>query len=288
MNKNKNTIILSDSICDLGKDLLEKYSIDINPLIVVKDGKEYLDTIEINPDDIYEYYNETGKLCSTSAINVQTCADFLNKYTSQGKGIVYFSLSSEMSSSFNNAVIASEGMENVFVVDTWNISTGSGLLVLAAAEMAEQGKTAKEIYDRVMYLRECVDASYVVDNLEFLHKGGRCSSIAALGANILKLRPCIDVKFGKMAVCKKYRGKMSDVLKTYCKDRLTNIDDIDLTHVFITHSGCDEETVNEISALVKETAPFKNVYVTRAGCTVSAHCGPKTLGVLFIRKSPIK
>lgn len=285
---NKKTIILSDSICDLGSELLDKYSIIINPLTVVKDGKDYLDGVEINPDDVYKYYNETGKLCTTSAINLQAHLDFLEKYSENGNEIVYFILSSEMSSSFQNAVIATEDMENVYVVDTWNISTGSGLLVLSAAQMAQEGKSAKEIYDEVMKLRECVDASFVVETLEYLHKGGRCSSVAALGANLLKLRPCIEVKNGKMAVGKKYRGKMLEVLKAYCKDRLENSDDIDLSNVFVTHSGCDEETVSEIANLVKETLPFENLYITRAGCTVSAHCGPGTLGVLFIRKSPLK
>lgn len=287
MNSDKKTIILSDSICDLGKDLLEKYSIKINPLSIIKNGESFLDTIEIKPDDIYSYYEETGKLCSTAAINIDGHFDFIKKY-SEDNEIVYFVMSSEMSSTFNNAKIACEELENVYVVDTWNISTGSGLLVLRAAEMAEEGKSAKEIYDEVMKLRECVDASFVVDTLEYLHKGGRCSSIAALGANLLKLKPCIEVKFGKMAVNKKYRGKLADVLKMYCKDRLKNESDIDLRHVFITHSGCDEKTVNEIAEQVRETVPFKNVYITRAGCTVSAHCGPGTLGVLFIRKTPLQ
>ena len=288
MAEAKKTIILSDSICDLNEELLNKYSIKLNPLSVVCGDEAKRDGIEIKPDDVYEYYNKTGKLCTTTATNVQAQFEFLKPYAKNGNEIVYFTLSSEMSSSFNNARIAAEELENVYVVDSWNISTGSGLLVLTAAEMAEQGASAKQIYDRVMQLRECVDASFVVDTLEYLHKGGRCSSIAALGANLLKLKPCIQVKQGKMTVCKKYRGKMSDVLKTYAAERLVNPEDIYLDKIFVTHSGCDEEIINSVVETVKSTLNFENVYVSRAGCTVSAHCGPGTLGVLFIRKSPLK
>lgn len=288
MAENNKAVILSDSICDLNEELLNKYSITLNPLCVVCDGVAKRDGIEIKPDDVYEFYKTTGKLCTTTAVNYQAQLDFLKPYADAGKEVVYFTLSSEMSSSFNNARMAAEELENVYVVDTWNISTGSGLLVLTAAEMAEQGVPAKEIYEKMMELRECVDASFVVDTLEYLHKGGRCSSVAALGANLLKLRPCIEVKNGKMDVCKKYRGKMSDVLTSYAKERLVNPDDIYLDKIFVTHSGCDEEIINAVVETVKSTLNFENVYISRAGCTVSAHCGPGTLGVLFIRKSPKK
>ena len=192
-----------------------------------------------------------------------------------------------MSSTFNNCRMAGEEFENVYVIDTKNLSTGGGLLVVAAAEMAAKGMTANEIVENVQKLVPCVDASFVIDKLDYLHKGGRCSAIAVLGANLLKLKPCIEVKNGTMGVGKKYRGRYSDVLLTYVKERIGDASDIDLERVFVTHAGCDEAIVNSVIEAVKEAAPFKEVFLTRAGCTISSHCGADTLGVLFIRKNPI-
>ena len=157
---------------------------------------------------------------------------------------------------------------------------------MKAAEMAKEGKSAKEIYDTVCALVPYVDASFVIDSLEYLHKGGRCSALAALGANLLKLKPCIEVKNGSMGVGKKYRGKYIQALEEYVKERIGDYSDIDLNRVFVTHAGCDKEIVDTVTSLVKKTAPFKEILVTRAGCTISSHCGRNTLGVLFLRKSP--
>jgi len=172
----------------------------------------------------------------------------------------------------------------VYVVDTQNLSTGGGLLVVAAAEMAEAGKSAKEIVEACTSLVSRVDASFVVDDLEFLHKGGRCSAVAAFGANLLQLKPCITVKDGKMGVERKYRGKFASVLEKYIAERIGDGTGIELDHVFVTHAGCDEAIVNRCLEQVKAAADFKEVHLTRAGCTVSSHCGRNTLGVLFIRK----
>ncbi len=284
--KNK-IIIASDSTCDLSEELIKKYNIQILPLNVTLGDKTYTDGVDIDADFIYDYHSKTGELPKTSAINIPTASDFFGKFTSEGHSVILFTISSEMSSTYHNCCLAAEEYENVFVVDSKNLSTGSGLLVITAAEMAQNGLTAQEIYDNVTNLTQNVDASFVIDNLEYLHKGGRCSAVAALGANLLKLKPCIVVKNGKMGVDKKYRGKFSDVLKTYVEERLTEKDDICLDHVFVTHAGCDEEIVNMVYNLVKETLPFKNVYITRAGCTISSHCGRNTLGVLFVKKTPI-
>lgn len=192
-----------------------------------------------------------------------------------------------MSVTYNNARVAAEDFENVYVVDSKNLSTGNGLLVIAAAEMAQKGMDAKEIADKVSELADCVDASFVVDNLEYLAKGGRCSAVAAFGANLLQLKPCIYVKNGAMGVGKKYRGKFEKVLLGYVADRLGDRSDIDLDRVFVTHAGCDPQVVQSVVTAVKNTLPFKEVLVTRAGCTVSAHCGADTLGMLFIRKTPL-
>ncbi len=285
---NRKIIITSDSTTDLSAELKERYGIKIIPLGVTLGDKVYRDGVDINPDLIYEYYNENKVLPKTSAANFAETLDFLTPFTEKGYEIVHFTISSEMSTTYHNACLAAEELEGVYVVDTKNLSTGGGLLVIAAAEMAEKGMSAKEIAEQCKALSANVDASFVIDNLEYLHKGGRCSAVAALGANLLKLKPCIVVKNGKMGVSKKYKGRFSEVLKTYAAERLSTPDDIYLDHVFVTHAGCDETIVNDIADIVRNTLPFKEVHITRAGCTISSHCGANTLGVLFIRKSPIE
>lgn len=279
-----NIAITSDSTSDLSPELRERYNITTIPLGVTLGEKNYLDGIDIKPDDIYEHHAKTGELPKTSAANMSDCIDFFKTFADEGKTVIHFSLSSEMSSTYNNTRMAAEEFENVYVIDTRNLSTGGGLLVIAAAEMAAKGIEAKAIVEEIEKLIPKVDASFVIDSLEYLHKGGRCSALAMLGANLLKLKPCIEVKDGSMGVGKKYRGKFSDVLKTYAEERIDDGSGIDLDRVFVTHAGCDDEIVDSVVAKVKELAPFKEVFVTRAGCTISSHCGKDTLGVLFIRK----
>ena len=283
----KKVIITRDSTSDLTTEILDRLNIKTIPLGISLGDKMYRDGVDINPDFIYKYHDEHGILPKTSAANVSEMVDFLRPFTEEGYAIVHFSISSKMSSTFQNALIAADEFEDVYVIDTANLSTGEGLLVMKAAEMAAAGAEAKEIYDTVNALVPYVDASFVIDSLEYLHKGGRCSALAALGANLLKLKPCIEVKDGSMGVTKKYRGKYIQTLREYVADRLSDYSDIDLDRVFVTHAGCDPEVVEEIRALVAETAPFKEILVTRAGCTVSSHCGANTLGVLYIRKTPL-
>ena len=282
-----NIIISSDSTCDLSVELRKKYNIPTIPLGVTLGDKTYFDGVDINPDDIYAHHKKTGELPKTTAANVGDLIDYFKQFADEGKTVIHFALSSEFSSTYNNACIAASEFENIYVIDSCNLSTGNGLLVLAAKEMAESGATAEEIVEKMTALTACVDASFVIDNLEYLHKGGRCSALAMLGANVLKLKPCIEVKNGKMGVGKKYRGKYAVTLKEYVAERLANIEDVDLTRIFVTHAGVDEEIVNAVAEQVKKTAPFKEGLVTRAGCTISSHCGADTLGILFIRKSPI-
>lgn len=282
------TVITSDSTTDLSTELRERYNISLIPLIINLDDKAYRDGIDINPDGIYEHHSKTGKLPKTAAPNVEDYINFFKQFTDAGKKIIHFTISSDMSSSYNNARIAAEEVGNVFVIDTMNLSTGGGLLVLAAAEMLNSGLSAEETVEKTKALVPCVDASFVIDSLEYLYKGGRCSALAMFGANLLKLKPCIQVKNGKMDVAKKYRGKYPEVLKEYISERTADYSDIILDRVFITHAGCDPELVDEIVEQVKASVPFKEVFMTRAGCTVSSHCGADTLGILFIRKSPIE
>ena len=282
-----NIVITSDSTTDLGAALIERYNVSIIPLGVTLGDKTYSDGVDITPDDIYEYHSKTGELPKTTAANVGECIDFFRPFAEAGKTVIHFTLSSQMSSTYNNTCLAASEFENIFVVDTANLSTGGGLLVVAAAEMANAGLEVKEILEKIEELKPCVDASFVIDKLDYLHKGGRCSAVAVLGANLLKLKPCIEVKNGAMGVGKKYRGKYSDVTKEYAIERLGDGSDIDLDRVFVTHAGCDEEIVEGVVETVKKALPFKEVFVTRASSTISAHCGKDTLGVLFIRKHPI-
>lgn len=280
-------IITSDSTTDLSKELCERYKITVMPLCITLGDKLYTDGVDITPDDIYAHHDRTGELPKTTATNVGDCLDFFSQFTSQGKTVIHFTISSEMSSTYNNACMAAEELGNVYIIDTKNLSTGGGLLVITAAELLNQGLPVEEIVEKTRETVARVDASFVIDNLEYLYKGGRCSAVAMLGANLLKLKPCIQVKNGKMDVAKKYRGRYADVLKQYVTDKIGDYSDIDLDRVFVTHAGCDPQLVDDIVELVKKTAPFKEVFLTRAGCTVSSHCGANTLGVLFIRKSPI-
>lgn len=283
----KKVIITRDSTSDLTPEIVEKFNIQTIPLGIVLDSKSYLDGVDIDPDFVYKYHEEHGVLPKTSAANVGEMVEFFKKYVDEGYAIVHFNISSKMSSTYQNSLIASQEFEDVYVVDTKNLSTGEGLLIMKAAEMAAEGKEAKEIFDAVNSLIPYVDASFVIDSLEYLHKGGRCSTVAALGANLLKLKPCIQVLDGAMDVCKKYRGKYIACLREYVADRVSDYSDIDLDRVFVTHAGVDEEILSEVRDLVAKAAPFKEVIVSRAGCTVSAHCGRNTLGVLFIRKTPL-
>ena len=283
----KQIIISSDSTCDLSRELIDRYNIRILPMGVTLGDNSYRDGVDITPDDLYAYVEKTGQLPKTSAINMAENVDYFEELTRDGSAVIHFTISASMSATYNNARMAAEDFEDIYVVDAKNLSTGSGLLVLAAAEMAQQGLEAKEIAQKVSELADYVDASFVVDNLEYLAKGGRCSAVAAFGANLLQLKPCISVKNGAMGVSKKYRGKFEKVLPTYVAEKLANGDDIDLERVFVTHAGCDPQLVESIVELVKNTLPFKEVLVTRAGCTVSSHCGANTLGVLFVRKTPL-
>lgn len=281
-------LIASDSTSDLSAELIARYGVKILPLGVTLGEKEYTDGVDIDPDLIYQNYEQTGTLPKTSAINMADASEFFAQYVNEGYTVIFFTISSEMSSTYQNVRLAASEFENVYVVDTKNLSTGGGLLVVNACEMAAEGKTAREIVERCEALTACVDASFVIDSLEFLRKGGRCSALAAFGANLLGLKPCIVVRGGKMSVGKKYRGKFDVVLQKYIEDRIGDASDIDLDRVFVTHAGCDPEIYQACVKKVKELAPFKEVFITRAGCTISSHCGRNTLGVLFVRKNSIQ
>ena len=218
-------------------------------------------------------------------MNTAEYEEFFRSWTEQGYALVHFCIGGRFSSTCQNACIAAAGMENVFVVDSENLSTGQGLLVLRAAELQQQGRSAKEIYEACTALAPYVEASFVLDDLEYLVKGGRCSGVAAFGANLLKLKPCIEVRSGTMEPTKKYRGKIQNVILEYVTDRLTGRDDLDKSRIFITHTRCEQEWVDAAGNKVMELVPdFSEILDTTAGATVTTHCGPSTLGILFVRK----
>ncbi len=278
-----NIKIIADSTCDLSKELLEKYDIALAPLTVVKDGKSYTDGIDITTADIFSHVAAGGDLCSTAAINASEYEDLFRKYADSYDGVLHINISSEFSSCYQNACIAAEEFDNVRVVDSRNLSTGQGLVVLKACELAKTCTDLDMLHTQLQEFTSKVEASFLLDKLEYMVKGGRCSSAAALGANLLNLKPCIEVKNGKMSVVKKYRGNYAKCLASYVKDRIAGRDDLDRNTLFVTRTPVTDECLAAVKTAVDEFADFENIYWTEAGCTISCHCGPGTLGVLFVR-----
>ena len=277
--------ITADSTCDLSPELLAQYNIETLPLYIIHDGTEYKDGVDITPDALYEKVRASGKLGSTAAVNVDDYLAFFSRLRETCETVIHFTISSEMSSCCQNARIAAEEVGGVYVIDSRNLSTGIGLQVLRACELAQKGMAAEVIVSAITAMADKVDASFVPDKLEYLKMGGRCSAAAALSATLLRIHPCIQVREGSMGVGKKYTGSHEAVLMKYLKDRLAKLEDVDLSRVFITHSGMsDPALVDKVKDAVLAIAPFEDVQVTRAGCTISNHCGPDTLGVLFCKK----
>ncbi len=276
--------ITSDSTCDLSKELIEKYDIGIIPLIIIKDSVEHRDGVDIVPADIFAHVAAGGDLCSTAALGVGEYQDYFSKFTSEYDGVLHINIGSSFSSCYQNACLAAGDYDNVKAVDSMNLSTGQGLVVLKACELAQTCQSLEELHEQVQAFTARVEASFLLDQLKYMVKGGRCSSATALGANLLNLKPCIEVKNGKMSVVKKYRGNYAKCLATYVKDRLTNREDLDKWTLFVTNTPVTDECRKAVADAVASCEPFDNTYWTEAGCTVSCHCGPGTLGVLFVRK----
>ena len=278
-----NIKILSDSTCDLSPALLAENNISLVPLTVVKGDEQFKDGVTITAADIFAHVAAGGDLCSTAANSIGEYADEFEKYTDYD-GVIVITIGSGFSSCYQNACLAAEDYPNVRVVDSQNLSTGQGLVVLKACQLAETATDLDALADQLRDYTEKVEASFVVDKLDYLAKGGRCSAVAALGANLLNLKPCIEVKNGKMGVVKKYRGKYEKCLATYVKERLADRDDIHRGILFVTKTEVSDTCYDAVMAAVEENGHFAHVYETTAGCTVSCHCGPGTLGVLFVRK----
>ena len=282
----KNIILCADSTCDLSEELLEKYNVHLVPLHILEGENGYLDGVDIDPDTIYATYAEKGVLPKTAAVNVSEYVDFFKPFIEAGNDVIHINIGSALSSSHNNCKLAAEELPGVYPVDSRNLSTGTGHLVIEAAERIAKGMAAADIVAELNEIAGRVSASFVIDTLEYLYKGGRCSALAMFGANLLRLKPSIrvDNADGSMGVDKKYCGSLDKALEQYVTDQLEGRDDIVTKRIFITHSGISEERIDMVRELVKKYQSFDEILVTRAGCTVSSHCGPNTLGVLFITK----
>ena len=276
--------ILSDSTCDLPAQQLLQHDITLIPLTVIKDGKEFKDGITITPANIFEHVAAGGELCTTSAVNIGEYTDVFEKYASEYDAVIHINLGSGFSTCYQSACLAAEEFDNVRVIDSKNLTTGQGFIVLKACELAQTMEDVDAIAQELRAYADKVEASFVVDKLDYLVKGGRCSSAAALGANLLGLKPCIEVKDGKMSVVKKYRGNFAKCLSSYVKERLEGRDDIDRSCLFVVQTVVSEECYSGVMEAVRTFGNFDTVYESVAGCTISCHCGPGTLGVIFVRK----
>ncbi len=276
--------ITCDSTCDLPLALREKYNIAVLPVTVILGDQEYKDGVDVTCEDLFAYVESSGKLPKTAAISIYEYNDFFSKFVEEGMQVIHISLSSELSSTYQNACIAAEDVGNVYVIDGRSLSTGSAHLALLARELAENGMEAVDIVEAVTQAIARLDVSFVLQTLDYLHKGGRCSGVAAFGANVMKLRPEIEVVDGKMQVGRKYRGSMEKSILSYVRGRLEGREDIDTKRIFITHSGVPGDIVEKVTALVRELHPFEEIIEATAGSTITSHCGPNCIGVLFMKK----
>ena len=284
-------VLSADTPCDVGEELKARYQVSLYPLHIILDGKQYTDGLDITSAQLYEAWWKHKLLPRTAAINPEEYQSYFAAFLNQGYDVIHISLGSGISSSNANAQIAADALKdkgNVYVIDSCSLSTGFGLLVCEAGERIKAGMPAKQVAKEVSALTQDTRASFILDTLEFMRAGGRCSSIAQIGATLMNLKPTIIVKNdrqGSMVVGKKYMGKLAPSLMKYVDDQLKDRTDLVLDRVFVTHSGMDDPAIIEkVVARIRELQPFQEVFVTQASCTISCHCGPNTLGVLFLTK----
>ena len=276
--------ITSDSTCDLPQSLVEEYGIGICPIAILLGLDEYHDTVDVDAEKVLAYVKETGTLPKTAATSIDAYKEYFEKYTKEGYTVIHFTISSKSSSCYNNASMAAKDLENVYVIDSLSLTTGQGIQIIRACELAKQGKNADEIVDIINANRDKVQVSFVVDKLDFLHKGGRCSSTAAVFSKVLKIHPAIAMKDGSLGVDKKYMGNMVRSCTQYVKDLADAYKNYDDTMCFVTHSPSDQAIVDLVKEKVNEHFKFAKVVETVAGSTVTSHCGYNTIGVIFYVK----
>lgn len=275
--------ITSDSSVDLTKELIEKYGFTIMPFNIFMNNKEYIDGVDIKSLDIIENFNKTKTLPKTSAVSREAYKNFFEEQTKNGDKLIHFSLSSKISSSCDNAIVVSKEFNgNVTVIDALSLSTGTSLLMIYAKELIDKGLEYEDIIEKVNKRVPFVQASFVIDKLTFLHKGGRCSSLALLGANVLGIKPSIELKDGKMCMAKKYMGKLIKVCEKYVIETLNKYNNPDLARVFITYSTIESDVLNAVKSTLEQNANFKEILITEAGATITSHCGANTIGILYL------
>lgn len=276
--------ITSDSTCDLPQELLDKYEISTIPLCVMLGADEFYDGQTITPSNIFEYVSKTKTLPKTAARSVEDFKEFFKQFLDNGDEVVHIGISSGLSVCYNNCLKAKEelGSDKLHIVDGRSLSTGTGLLLIHAAELAKKGKTATQIAEIERERALSTQASFIVETLDYLHKGGRCSTLSLLGANILGIKPRLQVVDSKLISTGKYRGKMKPVILKYIDDTLSNFNNPDTARCFITHASAEPEFVEEVVNYVKTKNLFKEIFVSTAGATITSHCGKGTLGILYI------
>ncbi len=276
-------VIAVDSACDIPKHFLTENDICVLPYHVNFGDEEFIDGVTITRDALYKKVEETGVMPKTSAIPPAAFSDFFAELLQKGDAVLYLSLGSRFSSACQNAVLAASEFENVYVVDTASLSSGEALVLLHAIELRKQGLDAAAISeDCTAYAKRC-NVSFVLDQLDYIHRGGRCSGIAALGANLLGIKPSLAITDGMLGMDKKYRGKLKIVVSKYIRERLEGVA-ADPAYVFLTDAGVEPEVAAAAYETLEELGIFKEIYRADAGCVISSHCGPGTLGILFAEK----
>ena len=270
----------ADSTCDVSPEFLARYPVEILPLSVELEGKFYRDGVDLTPDTIISRVNAGAALPKTSAINVEEYREAFTRALETSDAVIHFNISSDFSSCHQNACIAAEGL-NVWCIDSRNLSTGITMLLAEGFDRAEAGMEPGQIAQELRQRVDKVDVSFIVDRLDYLYKGGRCSALAMLGANVLHIRPCIEVKDGKMGVCRKYRGSYERCLRQYIADRMRSKDDVKPRRIFLTHTGVAAQAVEAVREMVLQEVPFAEVYEVRAGCSITSHCGENTFGIIM-------
>lgn len=277
-----NIKITTDSTCDLSPELLAEYGIEKIPLYVLMDGQAYQDGVDITQAEIIRHVENGGELCCTASVNIRDYIEFFKWLSPIYDAVIHINIGSQFSGCYQNATVAAQDFDNVYVIDSKNLSTGQGHIAIEAAKLSGS-LDVKSLCKYLVDLTERVESSFLIERLDYMLKGGRCSAVAALGANIFKLKPCIEIADGKMRVAKKYRGSIERCINTYVKERLADRTDIKYERIFITHETSSQMVEFACNA-IKQYGNFENINAIRAGCTILCHCGPGTLGIFFVRK----
>ncbi len=279
----RNIILSTDSTSDLNQEILDTYNIKQYPYSIIVGDKSYKDNVDISPEDIFRIYEEDKLLPKTAAINVAEYMDYFDHILGENNQVIHINLAASLTSAHNNCLLAAEELEGIYPVNSQNLSSGSGLLVLKAIDLMEEGLEADDLVKELENHRNKIHMSFILDTLDFLHAGGRCSKIASLGANLLKIKPVINVdnQSGAMTIGNKYKGSLVKTLKKYIKDKLVSIDNINPHRIFLVHSGVDQKYIDIAKEEIMKVINFEKIYVTTASCTISCHCGPNTIGIAF-------